>query len=206
MNLQQIIENLGIFTIGTVTITTVIGFIAKSIFNNYLNKRTELYKSELLQENEKFKAELQKQNTEHQIKFSTLHTDRASIIKDLHNGFIALRKELIQFNNDKELQNLPSEANPVLMKFDEIKTIFSKNRFYFSTTLCDKIDEYLMRFVTSAAISEFFSKNRNKYRISRKNDPTDKELEQKDFIDMLNDSEILKELENDFRNLIGVDK
>ena len=206
MNLQQIIENLGIFTIGTVTITTVIGFIAKSIFNNYLNKRTELYKSELLQENEKFKAELQKQNTEHQIKFSTLHTDRASIIKDLHNGFIALQKELIQFNNDKELQNLPSEANPVLMKFDEIKTIFSKNRFYFSTTLCDKIDEYLMRFVTSAAISEFFSKNRNKYRISRKNDPTDKELEQKDFIDMLNDSEILKELENDFRNLIGVDK
>lgn len=204
MNIQQIIQNLGIFTIGTVTVTTMLGFIAKSIFNNYLNKHIELYKFKLQHETEKFKSELKRQNTEYQIKFSTLHKDRADVIKQLHSSFINIRQELKKYNKSDELQKLPQELNPVLLKFHDLQTFFEANRLYFPKDLCLKIDEFLMRFLASAAMLEFFSKNRDKYKIARKDDPKEKELEQNEFFNMINDSEILKDLEDEFRSLIGV--
>ena len=135
MNLQELLENLGIFTIGTVTVTTVIGFIAKSIFNNYLSKKVELYKSQLQYESETFKAELQRQNAEHQIKFSALHKDRATIIKELHTGFLNVRKELIEYNKDPQLQQLPKEQNPVLLRFYELRSFFNLNKLFFPKSL-----------------------------------------------------------------------
>ena len=205
MNSLQIIENLGFFAIGTVTLSAMIGFLAKSIFNNYLNKNVESFKFQLQQENERFKSELQRENLEFQIKFSALHKDRAVIIKELHGLFILVRQELKNFNKNEELQKLPAALNPVLKKFEELHNYFYSNKLYFSKMLCNKVEDFLNRFLASAAISEFLSKNRDKYKIARKNDPSQRELDQTELFDMLKDSEVLNDLEDEFRKIIGFD-
>lgn len=203
MDILTILRDLGIFTIGTISVVSVIGYITKSIFNNYLDKRVELYKNELLRENENFRAELERKNTEHQIKFSTLHADRINAIKTLHSSFAELRQELIKYNKDTEKHNLDYEQNPVFLKMNEVHNIFIVNKIYFSEELAKKIEAFVGTFSVTASLAVFFSKNRDKWLLVRKTEP-EKELQQKEFIDLLDESKILLELENEFRNIIGV--
>jgi hypothetical protein len=206
MDIQQFITSLGFFTIGSISLTAVIGFVAKSIFNKYLDKNIEMFRFKLQQENEKFRFELQRQNAEYQIKFEALHKDRAEVIKQLHNQLTTMRYQLISFNIDSELQKLPIEENPVLKKYKELEIFFEKNKLYFSKTICEKVTNFMSKFLASAAISAYLSKNRDKIKFIRKDDPEQKEIPQKNLFNLLDDSNILSDLENEFRDLIGVQK
>ncbi|CEG26345.1 hypothetical protein [Bacillus sp. B-jedd] len=98
---MEFIKSLGIFTVGSVTIMTALGFIARSIivhwlaskaneYKSVLDKNLELHKSELQKEAEIFKAVLQKEANEHQIKYNRLHDERAVPIRDLYKKIIRM--------------------------------------------------------------------------------------------------------------------
>ncbi|MGX5472604.1 hypothetical protein [Bacillus toyonensis] len=85
------IGNLSIFTLGTATITGIVGYLFKTVFTHMLNKETELHKSILNQQTEHYKAELQRINNKYNITFSKLHVDRAETIKSLYSKLIKLQ-------------------------------------------------------------------------------------------------------------------
>lgn len=134
------ILNLGIFSIGTASITAVIGFLGKSIFQTYLTKQTET-----------FKSELQRLTNRHQITFSKLHEERAETIKDLYTKLVELESStrgLVDFGHlyDKEMEK--ERSKEVVEKSSELYQYCNVNRIYFSEDICKSLDKIHENFGT----------------------------------------------------------
>lgn len=92
---MEAIEQLGIFTIGSVSIVGLVGYLSKIVFEKFLETKINSYKTTLEKELEIFKNELKRKDFEFETKFSKLHIERAKIIKELY------RKLKIFHNNLK---------------------------------------------------------------------------------------------------------
>lgn len=116
------------------TIVGIISYFGKEIFNNYLNKKLELYKTDL-----------DKAYYEHQIKFSKLHEKRAEILHELYKKLtdaeisIKYLMSPIRFGKIDE-EKLETETKEKLRSFINY---FSYNEIFFSNDTCKKIESMI---------------------------------------------------------------
>ena len=147
MNWIDILKNFGIFSVGTISITGLIGYLGKKLIETYLTQRVEKYKADLESESklqkveldqklENYKAELTRINFEHQIRFSKLHVDRAEAIKELFRRLVRLQDSMeslmrrIQFVGERPIIEKLAESgrlgNEFLDFFKENELIFNE--------------------------------------------------------------------------------
>ncbi|MDU4843982.1 MAG: hypothetical protein E6342_17635 [Clostridium sp.] len=84
----MVLENILTFSIGTISVSTCIVFIAKAMFNKWIDVSLEKYKSKLNLELEEYKIEKQRVSDEYTFKFTKLHEERAIVIRELYSKLL----------------------------------------------------------------------------------------------------------------------
>ncbi|MCM3216746.1 hypothetical protein ABER75_11645 [Niallia taxi] len=218
MNLSQIISGLGIFTAGSIVITSILGFIAKSIFNNWMNNRslhykTELdnkssiYKANLDKEMEHFKLKLQIETTEHQIKYTKLHEDRANTIKELYKYIVNMEQSLNSLVSLYEFHGedgKEKKAQKYMQSFNTAYEYYHINKIYLSENTCSIIDSLLdeLRGIWSEFYSYDLINGLSEKHVERQEQ---REVWRTCYKEMKEKvPKIKRDLENDFRSMLGV--
>ena len=94
MNWTEVLQNLGIFTVGTAGIVGTIAYFGRSLFEHYLSEKISSYKSQLERENDNYKHQLQLATQEHQIKFTKLHSDRSRVIRAIYDKLQLMKQNM----------------------------------------------------------------------------------------------------------------
>lgn len=134
MDLQTILSWIGGLTLSVGTAVVIIQFVAKQLFENYLNKRIETHKSDL-----------ERLNITHQIQFASLHKERAEAIRKIHDALYSYQLAIIVFFNrdlDKRypFANLESNVKEWSDAVINFSTLYHKNRIFFTTTVADLLN------------------------------------------------------------------
>jgi hypothetical protein len=180
------------------------GYLIKTIVSHRLSKQAEEFKVQLESraavEVERLKASLQLVATEHQIQFAKLHEKRALVIAELYTRLIETHRTAGEFIfgdvQDSERSAKAQEAVWDLYRFIEL------NRIYMPETVCALVDKFESKLRKSVLFA-------NSYWTRIKN-PTPQTEEQRNKV-LLEACEVLeselpnllKELQTDFRKLLG---
>lgn len=142
MGVKTVLENILTFSIGTISVSACVVFIAKAIFNKWMDVGLEKYKSKLNLELEEFKIEKQKISDEHKLKFTKLHEERADVIKELYSklldveDYISLNiKAIEKKENNKELELKLYNSVSQYMEYS------NKNRIFFDKDIVHSLKE-----------------------------------------------------------------
>ncbi|QWH20724.1 hypothetical protein EXW62_27390 (plasmid) [Bacillus mycoides] len=220
------IKNLGVFTLGTATITTIMGYFFKTVFTHVLNKESEIHKSMLNQQTEHYKlilnqqtehykAELQRINNKHQITFSKLHADRAETIKELYRILVKLQESaydilgsqgIVNETIDKSIDE-PTMRELVLKAKNESNDLHEKykiNRIYFSEDICKLIESIIiqMQVIVSYLLDDPFNNNERELEEVIALQERTEEIVAQRILDEI--PKLKKALEDEFRKLLGV--
>lgn len=201
--LDEVLKYLGLTTISTVTAYAIIKYFSQKTFENYLQKRIETHKSDL-----------EKLNISYQIQFSSLHAERAEIIKSLYDYLYEYKLAIIDFfdgelNKQNPKEHLEYKLNQWSKYGLEYNTTFHKNKIFFSVLqveLMNTIDKEMNKINDGTRI--FLSKyrlvseqinsiNSNDLEFSKLKTESSQLLEKVILLE--------KELETEFRSLLGVD-
>lgn len=193
-----LVEELGVFAIGT----TVIGWVAKDTINKYFEKELSKYQEEIDKELKRHQAELDKEK--HQ--FSQLHNERAKITAELYSKFVEFEEDMRSLTSPMEYPDDPSKDEQLKTAAEsgnEFINFYMKNKIYFPSEICETIEE----------LNEEMQSIYNKFGIyrpfeARPGDPHDTG-EWHDAWKSVTDDEIpelKEELEDHFRDLLGVDQ
>lgn len=202
-NVIYFFELLGIFfTAGLVTFG-LIKFLSKRIFDNYLKKRLESHKSDL-----------ERLNISHQIQFSSLHKERAIIIKQLYFSLYDYKLSVMDFfdsqlDNDRPKEHLKHKLENWTNAVLNFSPLFHKNKIYFSkkqveminsiNNEMEKINTETKQFLSSFEIIQ------NQITAIKNENQDFKELKKRSNILLENTFELEKNLENEFRKILGVE-
>ena len=203
-----------------VLLIPIILFFSKQLISYFFNKTIDLKKAELAQNLENYKKEIEQEtkNFQHQldaklqefnIKFSTLHQERAIIIKDLYIKIIELQSSLLKITQDEQSnnQNVKNNDKEKIDRFNnafiEFNNSYYTNKIYFSETTAEKINLLLNDFknVSTELISAIIVK---RYPLIDKLISDSKNIEEISNKVETKFPIIIKELENDFREILGV--
>ncbi|OCB76465.1 hypothetical protein [Flavobacterium crassostreae] len=200
--IDEFLKYIGIGSSSVVLAYVLIKYLSQKIFENYLVKQID-----------KHKSNLEKLNIKYQIQFSSLHAERAEIIKSIYN-LLYDHKNIIH----DVMNNLLDEQNPIghlKQKLDHWSSLaitlsetFHKNKIFFSIEQVNSINRIHSEINQINKMTEsFFSDNRN---ITQNiNSIFNENIE---FKNLRTSSDIIlenvmvleKELEEDFRKLLGV--
>ncbi|MCP1426399.1 hypothetical protein J3D43_004915 [Paenibacillus xylanexedens] len=179
------------------------GWLTKSIFSSWHNKNVESHKSELNKSVEQYKYEIQRELQLHQIRNIKLHNDRAEVIKIMYSHLVKMEHWLVQTFWPKEYigpLNLEDRAKEAYKAVGEFLRFYQLNKIFFGNSTCESID---MLIKESLRIIEAM-------RDSLIDGTEDSQVRQKDVWhdawNSINASipHLKEELENDFRQLMGV--
>jgi len=142
-------------TIGTNAVfLAVVGFVAKSLFNQMLSRDVDKFRIELQATNDKelvkFRSELEKTAFEHQTRFTKLYDKRAEIIGNIYPLILDAEAKCLSLAPtflDIPEEKLISQAFEVTR---DLRTYFDRNRLYLDTELCSDIDNLLKNLSTSS--------------------------------------------------------
>ena len=142
-------------TIGTNAVfLAVVGFVAKSLFNQMLSRDVDKFRIELQATNDKelakFRSELEKTVFEHQTRFTKLYDKRAEIIGNIYP--LILDAEAKCLNLAPTFLDIPEEKL-ISQAFEvtrDLRTYFDRNRLYLDAELCSDIDNLLKNLSTSS--------------------------------------------------------
>jgi hypothetical protein len=118
---------------GSAVLLGAVGFLIKLLISHLLDKDIALYKSDL-----------EKLSFEYRVIFSKLHETRAKITTKLYASIVELESKVSTFVN--YAASVDEETNQKHMEelwkaADGFKDIFQKNRIFYSTDLCRKLDD-----------------------------------------------------------------
>ena len=192
---QEIIEFLG----GATAISLTIAFLGKKAIEAYLAGRVEAYKNNL-----------EKIANEHSIRFQRLHTERAEVIKDIYAKLCFLDDTLystlrpFQAVGEPELKE---KVQKLSEQFNDLRTYFLPKRIFFEEKLCMLIDSIL-----DAAKGVFYDITTYPVDTTELSYKHDRELlkERHEFWDKARNihknemAELKKELEQEFRRILGI--
>lgn len=193
---MELIKNISIFTIGSISIAGAIVFIAKYLISKIFDGFFETYKLSLAKEIENYKMDLQKQTYEHNVTFNKLHLERAEIIKTLYVKLVDMQDAICVLIREKLTSEEPNEIPEEIDSFIREFLVFTNhNRIYFDSEICSNIEEIeaIIMIICKAVESGAEKKEAESFR---------------EFLKTLVESEIpkFKEiLENKFRIILGVD-
>ena len=120
---------------------TVIGFVAKSIFERMLSRDMDKFKAELQaryeKELERFRVDLKLTAFEHETRFAKLHERRAEVIAALHKMLVQVQRT---FPMTMPTSLSREDREEALNSLSEFARYFDENRIYLSSHLCDKLE------------------------------------------------------------------
>lgn len=142
-------------TIGTNAVfLAILGFVARSIFNQLLSRDVEKFKIELQSTNDKelarLRSELERTTFEHQTRFVKLYDKRAEVIGNIYP--LIIDAEAKCFSLAPTFLDVPEEklTSQALEVTRDLRTYFDRNRLYLDTELCSDIDTLLKKLSTSS--------------------------------------------------------
>jgi len=200
--MEEIFKYLGIFSASTVVAYGLIRYLSQKVFENYLTKRIESHKSEL--------ARL---NISHQIQFSSLHKERAEVIKKLYDFLYDYKLAILDFfENELDSKNPKEHLEYKLGEWTKaviaFSTTFHKNKIFFSSDQVelinsinnemDKINKETRKFLSQ------FKLVQEQIEAIKKKDVGFTELKNRSDVFLDKTFELEKQLETEFRKLLGV--
>lgn len=233
MEWNEILKIIGVTTGPQIILVIILGFSGKKIIEYFFAETVEIKKIELEQNLENHKQNIEQENRnlqldldknletykhrmeilrlEFQVQFAGLHAKRSEIIVELYKKLAELNSSMLNMtarmhgvidDAEKEEQERITKANKAFMEFN---SYYIPNRIFFSEELVDKLDK-VNSFVWDKVWDFSYIKTQLK----------DKEIDRdnwKVFSTQLKDLSIevhnkiptaLKDLENEFRKLLGV--
>lgn len=193
-------------------------FFGKRLVEFFFNKTIELKKAELAQNLENYKKEIEQENKNFQyqldsklqefnIKFSSLHTERAEVIKNLYFKLIDLQSAMFNFtrlghivieDSQKEEKERLDRVNDTLKNFTDY---YHPNKIFFSSSITLKIDNLFKEYwETGWKFAKVLRENNY-------NQTIESEINNWQNISDKVDTffpPLIMELENDFREILGV--
>jgi len=222
----EFFKQLGFTSLWAIILILIIGFLAKKLFDFFIDKTIDSKKSDLGKELEQFKQELsteaqihkldldktleeyknslQQVSQEHQIRFSKLHADRAETIKTLFSKLVKLEDAMISFVAPLQWSGEPSpseKSNIAANEGNDFLSFFHNNEILFNDRTCEIINELNFKFKT--AYDEHVTHlKREKEPHMYKNLPKDLDP----YFDILKNEvpKLKKLLTDDFRKTLGV--
>lgn len=202
--IEIIIASIG----GSAALVAVLGWLAKSLVSSLLEKDIQKYKIELEREKEseleKMRCQLSQLTNEHKIRFERLHERRDEVIATLYSKIVEFYRNVDNFVDLIFLLGeaaIEKEEVALFDAVDSLKVYAEKNRIYFSEELCARLDALyntadeptvLLRLaVENPDAAKDKSIVLEAWKAAR--EKIDGEVQ-----------EIRKEIESDFRSLLGV--
>ena len=200
MAFWEILKTLGIISIGSFSIVALLGYLTKTMFNKYIQGKTDAYKHTL-----------EIIAMEHEIRFSELHKERAQLIKDIYSKILDFRISVSNFIKYVEAESTPDATRA--LKFLGEKTValamtFDPNKIFFSNKLCIQIENLFVEIKSlNINLTSLLKDNSIAELLSNKNNL------KSDFLLLTKNTTVLittkidpikKELEMEFRKLLGV--
>lgn len=201
--IDEVLKFLGITTISSGIAFGIIKIFSEKIFENYLQTRIETHKSEL-----------EKLNISYQIQFSSLHAERAQIIKLLYICLHDYKLAIIDFFEDDLDKNNPIDH--LKFKLNEwtkhaitFNSTFHKYKIFFSNNQVNLINNLDLEInKISNETKKFLSNYENgadQINSILTNDVEFSKIKEK-YNHLIENVFLLeKELENQFRALLGVE-
>ena len=188
INVTQLLQNIGVFTVGAGLITVIARYAIKQYFDKELKG---------------FQSELDKE----QVRFSDLHTTRAEVISEVYS-------KLIKFDEDVRVLAHPTIRRGELTREEEIeragvsgeefRRYCRKHMIYFSPETCETMEQIISQY------KDVF----HDYSVNRVHEPDKTRYDPKKRIEKINIDwesvtenevpELKSELEAQFRELLGV--
>jgi len=204
--LEFIISFLG----GSALLLFAVAWLIRTLVSQFLAKDLENYKTKLQFESQieltKFKSEIEKSAFEHQIIFSKLHDKHAEIIAELYSKIVNLHKAtnlfvkmLLAVTEEQRKENLEKLWTAV----DDFREYFDKNKIFFKDKTCQKVEQL------NDSMSEPVSKLVMHLEMSAQNNDVEPvfnawEKAEQQIEEIV--SVIKKDLEDEFREILGVHK
>lgn len=196
-SLFPVLRDLGVFAVGA----TVAGWVAKETIINYFDKELSKYQKDIDKELNRFQAELEKDK----MQFSQLHNERARITAELYEKFVVFEEDMRSLTDPMEREDDPPKDEKLQTAAEsgnEFRNYYMKNKIYFPPEICETIeslDEELYSVYTKFGIYKPYQ--------SRIGDPQDPEEWLNAWKRVTEDKlpELKAELEDHFRELLGVD-
>ena len=214
MTINQII----IFVLQTSAIAGFITWLVKLKIKNSGDRNLERLKSDLQIELKKYESqnnrileEFKSKLNELNIKFSALHTERLKIVKELYGKLVSLNSALyiltmpikpIMENFDEEENARMREADK---SFKDFANYFAFNKIYFSESLSEKLEDFRSKSFsvnwdhsTTMRYENWGMNRRDANAAGREELKKASETVRQDLF------ELLKEIETEFRQILGV--
>lgn len=189
LNIGGILRDLGIFAIAA----GLFAFIAREAIKNYFDKELQAFQSELDKES---------------VIFSELHDTRAEIVSEFYAKMCEFDEDMRNLADLMELAGEPSKEDYMDQAADsgeEFRQYYKKNKIYFPPHICDTMEELLSEYQD---IFHDFSVRR----VHETDTPTpgsedgvEDWLEDWETLTKNKIPELREELENHFRDLLGVE-
>lgn len=195
--MAMVVQELGVFAIGA----TVVGWVAKNAISQYFDKELSKYQSEIDKEIQRYQTELEKDK----LQFSELHTERAQITAELYERFIIFEEDMRKATDIVGRENDPSRDELIeeaAESGNEFINFYMKNKIYFPPEVCETVEEL------QEEMSDIFNEFRifKPYESSRHRPQNlDRWTEIWERVTEEEVPELKYDLENQFRNLLGVD-
>lgn len=142
---------------------------------------------------------------EHAVRFSKLHNERGEVIKQLYSKLVKMENSIRSYMNPFQYENAPSEEEQqkiTAKAAGDFIWFYDENRIFFEIRLCDLIEEIYTIF-RKAWID--FHIYQNAASVSRAVQSAKSELQLNAYKNVREKlPELRKQLEDDFRILLGV--
>jgi uncharacterized protein YoxC len=164
--MSELLKYFGLYSIGTAFIVSVIGFLAKKIIEQLLNKDLEKFKNQLKSENEiaklKFEKEIESYRADLNLIYSKqlqLYSKKSEIIETLYHKLVDLNDAMLDMT--QSFRNITGKDKDTVEKeeFDRVNNsaekgnnffkYYSTNKIYFEKDTCSLIEELQGKFKES---------------------------------------------------------
>ena len=97
--MSELLKYFGLYTIGTAFIVSVIGFLAKKIIEQLLNKDLEKFKNKLTSENEKAKLKFEKDIESYRADLNLIYSKQIQLYSKKTDIIETLYRKLVDLND-----------------------------------------------------------------------------------------------------------
>ncbi|MEG2786936.1 MAG: hypothetical protein RR942_03860 [Romboutsia sp.] len=213
MEFKTVLENMLTFSIGTISVSTCIIFIAKAVFNKWMDIEMEKYKLKLNSQLEEFKIEKQRLEDENKFKFTKLHEDRAVVIKNLYSMITEIELSIDDYM--KYIKLIINRKNSWYMgiyefqeelynKLNKYSRYYKNNKILFDDEIMimlDEIEQLVSIVIDLFELDEEICENQDR-------EDASKYIDTIHHVARILNNEKMKltkgKLENEFKNILGV--
>lgn len=184
-----LLETLGLFGIAV----TAIAWLVRELFKHSLNLDVE-----------RFKSQLEKESIEFRVRYERIHQERVTVIKEVYklisrtySSFRSLINPLQLAGEDPKEEKMKLAAKNA----NKLTDFYNENRIFFDEKLAEDVDKLLSKF------RDVWNKYQYAQEIKGTNQSSEALREWRNAWDDIQTevSDVKKELESKFRNVIGIE-